>query len=69
MKAIPLGKPMQYITVFICLFLLVRNVRYSNTVYMYARVTYDRTVSIMTRVLDDIEGQEGYESGVTPSLS
>lgn len=65
-KRIPVRKLMQYITAFICLFLLVRNIQYSNTVYMYARVTYDRTVSIMTRVLDDIEEQEGYASGVTP---
>lgn len=65
-KNIRVRKPMQYLTAFICCFLLVRNVQYSNTVYMYARVTYDRTVSIMTRVLDDIEEQEGYESGVTP---
>lgn len=59
-------KPMQYLTGVICLFLLIRNVQYSNTVYMYARVTYDRTVSIMTRVLEDIEEYEGYEIGVTP---
>ena len=48
-KHIRVRKPMQYLTAFICCFLLVRNVQYSNTVYMYARVTYDRTVSIMTR--------------------
>lgn len=63
---IPVGKAMRYMTCFICLFLLVRNVQYSNTSYMYARLTYDRTVSIMTRILEDMEGQEGYEGGVTP---
>lgn len=64
--SISVKKQIQYITGLICLFLLVRNIQYSNTVYMYARVTYDRTVSIMTRVLEDIEEYEGYEVGVTP---
>lgn len=62
----PFKKMMQYIVCLISLFLIVRNVQYSNTVYVYARATYDRTVSIMTRVLEDIEGYEGYEIGVTP---
>ena len=63
--SVPLKKQMQYIVGFICIFLLIRNVQYSNTVYMYARVTYDRTVSIMTRILEDVEEYEGYESGKT----
>ena len=62
---VPLKKQMQYIAGFICVFLLIRNVQYSNIVYMYDRVTYDRTVSIMTRVLEDVEEYEGYESGKT----
>lgn len=65
-KYVPITKPILYVTCLMCLFLLIRNVQYSNTVYMYARVTYDRTVSIITRVLEDIEEYEGYEVGETP---
>lgn len=63
---IPVRKPMRYLTGIICIFLLVRNIQYSNIAFMYDRAAYDRSISIMTRVLDDIETYEGYEIGVTP---
>lgn len=66
LRDIPVRKPMRYLTVVICIFLLVRNIQYSNIAYMYERVAYDRSISIMTRVLDDIETYDGYEIGVTP---
>lgn len=66
LKDISIRKPVWYLTGVICIFLLVRNIQYSNIAYMYARVAYDRSISVMTRVLNDIETYEGYEIGVTP---
>lgn len=50
----------------VCLFVLMGNIKFSNGVYVYSEVVYERTISIMTRVLDNMEGQEGYMVNDTP---
>jgi len=45
--------------------ILFQNVIFSNQFYSYQKIMYDRTVSIMTRILDDVESDPEYEIGET----
>ncbi len=44
---------------------IIGNIKYSNGVYVYSEVIYQKTTSIMTRVLDNMEKCEGYKAGET----
>ncbi|MCD7882920.1 MAG: glucosyltransferase domain-containing protein [Lachnospiraceae bacterium] len=44
---------------------LFQNIRYSNGAYTVEKILYDRTTSVMTRILEDIEEEDGYVPGET----
>ena len=52
--------------VIICFCLLLsKNIIFSNQIYSYQKIMYDRSVSIASRILEDIESDENYEMGET----
>ncbi len=61
---IKIGKVHVAAIVAVCI-ILCQNIIYSNGAYTVQKILYDRTVSIMTRVLEDVEEEEGYVVGET----
>lgn len=54
------------LVVAVCFFLITaQNVIFSNQIYSYQKIMYDRSVSIATRILDRVETTEGYVIGET----
>jgi len=49
-------------------FIIFNNIQVANAVYVYKKLEYDATISVMTNVLYDIEHQEGYIEGETPVI-
>ena len=54
------------LAVAICFFLITaQNVVFSNQIYSYQKIMYDRATSVATRILDKMETTEGYVIGET----
>ena len=49
-----------------CVMLLFSSCLFSNELYTFKQIQYDKTLSHMTRVLDEINHTAGYEYGQTP---
>ncbi len=58
-------KLFRYIAVIATALLLIMNITYSNGAYTVQKVIYDRAMSSMTRILDDIEEDSDYIGGET----
>jgi hypothetical protein len=50
----------------LCSVLLYENVLYANGAYTYKKLTYDSTLSAMTRIMDAVESDAAYVPGETP---
>lgn len=53
------------LALFTCGMLIYNCVRFSNEMYMFRQIQYDKTVSHVTRIMDDLHEVPGYQHGET----
>lgn len=67
-RAVPLyerSPRLRALTLVLCGCLLFSSVRFSNEIYTFLQVQYDKTLTHVTRIMDDIDETPGYEYNET----
>ncbi|MBO6137656.1 MAG: glucosyltransferase domain-containing protein [Lachnospiraceae bacterium] len=60
-KRVRFSRCLQLVSIVCSLIILCSNIRVSNEVYVLQKIMYDRTLSYVTRIADDVTAVDGYD--------